>query len=58
MLDLDFFFVDEFLTPARQTISYVLRNARKDFLRVFSESRSFHEKGLNLFMDLSGICMD
>ena len=38
------FFVNEFLTPARQTISYVLRKAKKEFPHVISGSTSFDGK--------------
>ena len=38
------FFVNVLLTPARQTISYVLLKAKKDFRRLISKSTYFLKK--------------
>ena len=38
------FFINEFLTPQRQTISFVLRKARKEFPNIVSGSTSFEGK--------------
>ena len=40
----DQFFVNECLTPQRQTISYVLRRAKQEFPNIVSGSSSFDGK--------------